>query len=478
MRNAACGAVLLALVAGDASAQERGRVDDLGYNGDLGYDGLTIDFPDVLFLTQSAGFVHDVVKRPDPATLSIAEACLSEAARGRFDLECTQDSAAIERANLERFEAVVFYTTGELPISAAGKQALMDWLAAGGAFVGIHCATDTLYEYAPYVAMIGGTFDGHPWHEDVRVRVEDIDHPATDHLGDAFPIADEIYQFKNFRRHPVRVLLALDPASVDVALGARADQDYALAWTRDWGEGRVFYTALGHRAEVWRDGRFLEHLLDGIAWAIDGPDLPDPAPSGAFVMIGGDDRATCRQRDGKAFSWTSVPADTAWEPGAVEVAPGTGDLVSRAAFSDALVHVEFRIPSMPEAAGQARGNSGIYLHGRYEIQVLDSHGLPELGPGDCGAIYGKRVPDVNACRPPLAWQSYDVEFRAPRFDAAGVKTANARVRVWLNGRSLHDDVEIDGPTTGGEGAEAPSGPLVLQDHGDPVRYRNVWWIAR
>ncbi len=447
------------------------------------------DQPRVLFLTHSAGFVHDVVKRPAPEALSLAEEALTRASRGRFALECTQDCGAITGDNLARARAVVFYTTGELPIAEEGKTALMSWLAAGGAFVGIHCATDTFYQYPPYVAMIGGTFDGHPWHEEVTVDVEEAAHPAVAHLGSSFAVTDEIYQFKNFRRHPQRVLLALDTGSVDATLGNHADGDYALSWTRDWGEGRVFYTALGHRAEVWQEERYLQHVLAGIQWALDGPDLACAAAQGAVVLLDGSSAGDGRawtHRDGTPFGWkrgtlmASGPTrgSVATREEVVEVVPGTGDLVSKADFGDALIHVEFSIPAMPGAEGQARGNSGVYVQGRYEVQVLDSHGLTS-GLGDCGAIYGKRMPDVNACRGPERWQGYDIEFRAPRFDAEGEKSAHARLTVWHNGRLIHDDVEVDGPTAGGlEGPEQARGPLLLQDQGNPVRYRNVWVLPR
>ena len=442
---------------------------------------LALDLPRVLFLTHSAGFVHDVVRRPDASTLSFAESALSAAAGGRFELVCTQDCAELEAEELARTDAVVFYTTGELPLPAEGKLALERWLASGGAFVGIHCATDTFYEVPWYGAMVGGRFDGHPWHEEVELTVEDVRHPAVQHLGGTFTIADEIYQFREFRRHPVRVLLALEPSSVDIALGKRADQDYALAWWRDWGEGRVFYTALGHGEETWRDARFLEHVLAGIRWTIEGPDLACAPPRGAVVLVAESASARCAdswaKRDGKDCAWKLVPGSDG-EPAALEVVAGAGDLISRASFGDALIHVEFRIPSMPAASGQARGNSGVYVQGRYEVQVLDSHGL-KSGLGDCGALYGKKAPDANACRPSERWQSYDVEFRAPRFDAAGAKTANARLTVWHNGIAIHDDVELDGPTLGALAeTETPSGPLLLQDHGDPVRYRNVWVLPR
>jgi len=251
----------------------------------------------------------------------------------------------------------------------------------------------------------------------------------------------------------------------------RQDKDYALAWCRDWGEGRVFYSALGHREEVWKDPRFQEFLLGGIAWAIDGPEYSPPPPSGARVLFAGQDLSALKRREGtEPPGWKLVD-------GAMEVVAGTGDVVSKDSFGDALIHVEFRIPSMPDAQGQARGNSGVYVQGRYEVQVLDSYGLKsELG--DCGAIYGKKIPDVNACRKPERWQSYDIEFKAPKLDSTGKKTANARLTVWQNGRLIHDDVEVDGPTAGGTEEKQATGPLLLQDHGNLVRYRNVWVLPR
>ncbi|NOT30093.1 MAG: DUF1080 domain-containing protein [Planctomycetes bacterium] len=240
----------------------------------------------------------------------------------------------------------------------------------------------------------------------------------------------------------------------------------------------MFYTALGHREEVWRDARFQRHLLDGIAWALEGPDHPAPAPEGARVLFAAQssrslpvarELAAWAQRDGKEAAWKLV-GDS------MEVVAGTGDLVTKDTFGDGLYHVEFQTPAMPDATGQARGNSGVYLQGRYEVQVLDSYGL-EPGLGDCGAIYGKRVAAVNASRAPERWQTYDIEFRAPRFDQAGKKSARARLSVWHNGLCIHDDIEVDGPTAGGSD-EAPLGPLLLQDHGNPVRYRNVWFLPR
>jgi type 1 glutamine amidotransferase len=430
-----------------------------------------LDLPRALFLTASQAYEHDVVKRPDEFVLSPADERLTEATSGIYDLTCTKDCSLVDAAYLADFDLVVFQTQGDIPIRAQGKADLLEWIRAGGAFVAIHCGSDTLYDFPPYQEMVGGVFDGHPWHQEIGVRVEDARFPATAFLAPSFRIADEIYQFKQFRRHPVRVLLSLDPASVDVSLGKREDGDYALAWLRDWGQGRVFFTALGHRESVWRDARFVRHLLEGMKWALAGPDYGAPVPKGAVSLFDGSSLEAWRHVDGRAAGWKLVD-------GAAEVAAGTGDIASRAQFGDALVHVEFQVPDMPDASGQGKGNSGVYVQGRYEVQVLDSFGL-EPGEGDCGAIYGQRVPDVNACRPPGRWQAYDIEFSAPRFDPAGRKTASARMSVWHNGIPIHRDVEVAGPTRASLGDdESPTGPLLLQDHGNAVRYRNVWVLPR
>ncbi|MDT0528886.1 family 16 glycoside hydrolase [Micromonospora sp. DSM 115977] len=175
-------------------------------------------------------------------------------------------------------------------------------------------------------------------------------------------------------------------------------------------------------------------------------------------------------------STNGTPATWPLAKGGVEVLGG--DIRSRRAFGDFRLHVEFWLPNLPpDVTGQARANSGIYLQDRYELQVLDSFGDTTPANDEGGAIYGKIGPSVNAAGAPETWQTYDVTFRAARFDSAGVKTENARVTVVWNGVTVHDNAVINGPT--GNGApEGPSvGPIRLQDHGDPglnVHYRNIW----
>ncbi|MFW6170407.1 MAG: 3-keto-disaccharide hydrolase [Planctomycetota bacterium] len=146
-------------------------------------------------------------------------------------------------------------------------------------------------------------------------------------------------------------------------------------------------------------------------------------------------------------------------------------------FQDFNLHCEFRLPLMPGDRGQGRANSGFYLQSRYEVQVLDSFAKPPKNNG-CGALYQYREPDVNACLPPLQWQTYDIMFTAPRWDADNQKIRNARITVWLNGTKVHDNQELESKTGSGSDESPTLLPIRLQDHGDPVRFRNLWVIDR
>ncbi len=228
--------------------------------------------PHLLVYTTSAGFEHDVVRRPAADELSLVERVLVDLGEeGGFKAVPTRDPAQFERAALARYDAVLFYTTGELPLSEAQRAAFLDFVRDGKGFIGVHCATDTFYDWPAYGEMVGAYFDGHPWHEKVRVRVEDASSPATRYLDPTFEITDEIYQFRApYDRKRLHVLLSLDTNSVDAKKDGvkRTDGDFALGWTHTEGKGRVFYSALGHRPEVWADPRFRAFLRGGIAWAM------------------------------------------------------------------------------------------------------------------------------------------------------------------------------------------------------------------
>jgi len=229
--------------------------------------------PRVLMVTYSAGYQHDVVRRPAAGELSTAERVVADLGRrsGGFEVSHVSTRDDLERltaTSVRAHGAILFFTTGELPMAATVRQAIFQAVRDGGGFVGVHSATDTWYTIPEYRELLGGSFDGHPWHQRARLVVEDRTHPATRHLGDALEINDEIYQFRDWSRPSVHVLLRLDPRSVDIGRGTRPDGDYALAWTKAYGRGRVIYTALGHEPGVWADERFQAHLLGAIQWAL------------------------------------------------------------------------------------------------------------------------------------------------------------------------------------------------------------------
>ncbi|MFO0928168.1 MAG: ThuA domain-containing protein [Gemmataceae bacterium] len=226
----------------------------------------------LLVITESRGFVHDVVRR-DKGRPALVEKVLTELAEksGDFDVVCSQDSRKdITAENLSQFDAVFFYTSGNLPLSDTQKADLLGFVRGGKGFAGAHSASDTFYNWPDYGRLVGGYFDGHPWHQKVKVLVEDTKHPATRHLGESFEITDEIYQFRTpYDRSQLQVLMRLDPAiEKDRRRGKRADNDYALAWVHKYGKGRVFYTALGHRDDVWKDERFQKHMLGGLRYVL------------------------------------------------------------------------------------------------------------------------------------------------------------------------------------------------------------------
>lgn len=151
--------------------------------------------------------------------------------------------------------------------------------------------------------------------------------------------------------------------------------------------------------------------------------------------------------------------------------------MTKRAVRDFDMHLEFRLPFMPNARGQARGNSGVYIQQRYEVQILDSFGL-KGEPNECAGLYKTKAPDVNMCLKPLAWQTYDIEFRAARFDAAGKKTDDARLTVRHNGIPVQRDFAIPNKTGAGKPEGPEPMPIALQNHGNPVEYRNIWMIER
>jgi hypothetical protein len=187
-------------------------------------------------------------------------------------------------------------------------------------------------------------------------------------------------------------------------------------------------------------------------------------PEGAAVVFNGQNMDGWVKTDGKTRA--------GWEVTDGFMTVGRGNIMTEKRFGDFQLHLEFNVPYMPTARGQARGNSGVFLGGIYELQVLDSYKLkPESH--ECGAIYNQIVPAVNACKPPLQWQTYDVTFRKARTEQGRV-LQKARVSVVQNGLKIIDNAEVSVTPGGIELAEGQDGPMLLQDHGNRVEYRNIW----
>ncbi len=213
-------------------------------------------------------------------------------------------------------------------------------------------------------------------------------------------------------------------------------------------------------------------------WRLAGPFRMDGKDGSALFDVSFDPEKQGTQVEWKRIALEADSKAAPWKlvDGAMEVRGG--NIQTKKQFKDFTMHLEFRTPFMPAARGQGRGNSGVYLQDRYEIQVLDSYGLEGLD-NECGGIYQIARPLVNMCAPPLQWQTYDIEFTAARFDADGKKVRNAVLTARHNSVTIHDNLEIPGLTGGAlRGDDKEPGGIYLQDHGNPVQYRNIWIVEK
>lgn len=223
-------------------------------------------------------------------------------------------------------------------------------------------------------------------------------------------------------------------------------------------------------------------LLPGGQWHVHDPNRPQPtvvtpgdqpgkAPSDAIILFDGKDLSQWRSAKGGAPEWKL-------ENGELIVAPGKGDLFTKQEFGDVQLHLEWAEPLPATEPGQKRGNSGVFMMGKYEIQVLDCFNNKTYPDGQTGSLYGMHPPQVNACRPPGQWQTYDILFTAPRFDKEGKLISPAFATILHNGVVVQNHADFLG-LSGHKSlpqykAHPPTGPLKLQDHKNPVRFRNIW----
>jgi uncharacterized protein len=216
----------------------------------------------LLYVTQSMGFRHQSLHKSEEVMEQLGN-------KNDFEVTLTQMAELkLTAANIKNYDVIVFYTTGELPLSDDQKTLLLNWIKGGKLFLGLHSATDTFYKWPEYGEMINGWFDGHPWTQEteVTIKVDDRSHPITSHLPESMTFKEEIYQLKEFNPEKVKVLVSLDTTKTNMTLkGIRAKQ-FPLVYFRDYGKGKVVYNAIGHRPDIWTSEWYQTMIVNTIKW--------------------------------------------------------------------------------------------------------------------------------------------------------------------------------------------------------------------
>lgn len=353
------------------------------------------------------------------------------------------------------------------------KKSLLDFVSGGKGLMGIHAATDCCYNWAEYGEMIGGYFDGHPWSEEVTIKVEAPDHPTVESFGkEDFVIHEEIYQMKApYSRENLHILLSLNTSEINMEKKGikRKDHDFAVAWVTDYGQGRVFYTSIGHNIDLLTDTRILRHYLDGIQFAIGDLD-GDTTPSKEITQDGWK-----QMFNGKDLTGWMTDKPNAWiVEGDALSRNGGGYLWSADQYEDFVLSLEFNY---------AKGaNSGIFFRTAnpadcvqtgFEMQILDSYGKEEVGKHDCGSLYDAKAPSVNACKAPGEWNHAVLTCDGSRIkiEINGVEVVDADLNNWTEPHQNPDGTKNKYRTAYKDMAR--KGHIGFQDHGDPILYRNV-----
>ena len=426
----------------------------------------------VLVVTVTKGFRH--------SSIPTAERVLAELGKadGSYEVDYvrTDDEmkTKMSSAGLAAYDGVIFAnTTGDLPIPDV--DGFLKWIESGKGFLGMHSATDTFRGHKPlhpYTVMINGEFLTHREQAAVEAFNGDPTFPSNRHLGGSFKVFDEIYILSGYQRKAVKALLDLDQHP-----NTRMPGHYPISWARFYGKGRVWYTSLGHREDVWdadpeMKGRkndvavsqaYQKHILGGIRWAL-GLEAGDATPQDLTAKVSESEaregfRPLFNGQDLSGWKLRNTEGLATWsaQNGMLvnEIPDGKHgtDLVSEAKFQDFVVRYEYLVPK--------GANSGFYLRGRYEVQILDDYGKPPADGGN-GGLYSVKAPSQNASRPAGQWQEVEATIRGNR------------ITVTLNGVKIHDAVEV----TRGTGGQLDNhldqpGPILLQgDHG-AVAFRNV-----
>lgn len=423
----------------------------------------------VIVVTATKGFRHSSIATAENVLATLGETSgaftVVDYVRGGGDAKKgADDTDVMEKltlAKLNQVDAVIFAnTTGDLAIP--DKEGFIKWVENGHALIGMHSAGDTYHGFQPYVDLIGAEFKTHGAQVQVDAYNQDPKHPATKDFGPIYTVFDEIYEFKPERWHREQVhgLLTLDKHPQTHAPG-----DYPVAWAKEVGHGgKVFYTSLGHREDVWTSEAYQRHILGGIKWAL-GLEAGDGKPTDTANKLSAAERADGFKLlfDGKTLNGWKYRRDDGNKSWSAQngmlvntLAKGESgtDIYTEEKFRDFIVRYEYQVPP--------GSNSGFYLRGRYEIQIFDNANKDGHDKGLNGDIYNVATCAIPAARKAGQWQQ------------AEARIVGNKVTVILNGVKVHDGVTVEHGTGGQlDDNDAQPGPILLQgDHG-AVGFRNI-----
>ena len=410
----------------------------------------------LLVVTVTKGLRH--------GSIPTAEKVLGQLAKssGDFEVDYVRNDGDMKTKmsleSLKKLDGVIFAnTTGDLPLP--DREGFVQWIKSGKAFIGMHSCSDTFHGFPAFVDMLGGEFQTHGAQSTVECLNQDLSHPAVRHFGESFTIHDEIYLLKSFHRNRVHGLLTLDKHP-----NSKMPGDYPIAWSKKVGDGSIFYTSLGHRNDVWENEKYQAHVLGGIRWAL-GLVKGDSEPQDTHYRVSQEEKKEgfkplfngvdldgwkLRNPDGLK-SWSAQNGMLVNE---IPKGKHGTDIVSNSKFRDFVVRYEYMIPP--------GSNSGFYLRGRHEIQILDDYKNRKLNSGGNGGIYSFSAPSKFVSRKPGQWQTAEATIRGDL------------VTVMLNGVKIHDNLKVDRSTGGhlDENVDQP-GPVMLQgDHG-AIAFRKI-----
>jgi hypothetical protein len=463
----------------------------------------------IIIFTMTKGFRHDSIPLATEAFRLMGEKT------GAWETTATDDPAMMAADKLKAFDAIVWnQCTGNITDDQALKDGILNFVKTEGkGLIGVHAATDAGgWKFPEFHEMVGGLFNGHPFRK-ISVKLDDPASPIMKMFeGKGFEISDEIYTFKApYSREKLRILMSIDWDNAGITKGMnRDDNDYALSWIQEFGKGRVFYCAFGHDDPIWWNPTILKHYLAGSQYALGdlkadatpsakvklqaapGPKLGAATPVAVRVYAAPKaDDGWIVLFDGKNLDAWQEPGAKKWkiaEDGVLERTPGSGNIWTKEKFGDFILSLEWKAANAekgPDGKDKTPStNSGVFLRsaegeknwlqGSIEIQVSNSYG-PDRKPGkhDAGAMYDCAAPTVAAEKPVGEWNEMVITFKGNKLN------------IVLNGKTIQDlnlddwkeaHLNPDGSKNKFNTAYkdmAKVGYLGLQDHGQPVWYRNI-----